>query len=80
MLAINEVDHDFDMQLVYPSTFMGQDSAKKLARRLELIMDVMIVDESKNRADEGLNSATVGDVLKVVEDRMNGGNEGVPHG
>ena len=48
LLAINEVDSDFEMQLVYPSTFMSQENVKRLARKFEVVMNV-IIDEITRR-------------------------------
>ncbi|KAK3171196.1 NRPS [Lepraria neglecta] len=65
LLTINEVDSDFEMQLVYPSTSMSKESANRLARKLEMVMDVVI---EKVEHDEGLK--TVGDVIRIIRTKV----------
>ena len=58
------MDGDFEMQLVYPSTSMGGESVERLARKFEMIMNVVI---EKVEHDE--RSETIGDVISIVRDR-----------
>lgn len=68
LLAINEVESDFEMQLVYPSTFMSAESAKRVGRKLKVVMHVMVEEIGR---DNG--SSTMGDVISMVESAMTEG-------
>ena len=65
LLAINEVGGDFEMQLVYPSTSMSEESVERLARKFEMIMNVVI-----EKVEHEERSETIGDVIVIVRNKI----------